>query len=501
MNRHAFLTILSIMALQTGAVTDNFTTSQQARLQNVESQNLQQLVWNNPALKHWNHTYSLSQVELSWQLRHEDEPINTQLGDHETVMAFDASTYMHHGNSTMWGRAYYNNGRQRGIKWNETSDLQMVYPYVLADSVDTNTMNLERYSFMGGYSHLGKRITWGASVGYKAGLYYRRVDPRPRNVTADLDLKAGIGCLIGRYAVAFSLAFKNYKQTNNVSFYSELGSDKLYHLTGLTNDYGRFAGTGYSTYYKGQQWAASLDMHPIEARGVSASVQVSRLAFDNVLTSLNKLPMSHVTHNALAAEATWLASSWRARTHLAASRRVGTENVFGDPSAQVYQQIGQLDMYHENRFNAGIEGVYEHHWTKAFVGLHPALDYHHLNTIYADPQCRWRIDDLTAAVRMQGGADLRYLFMVLTMGVQWVHPTYNQLLITATKTELMGLQRAIERDFGYQSHNRVVWTAALTADVPVTGRYVLRAKVDWSHGRYWASNQTHHLFTSISFIF
>lgn len=501
MNKHILLLLLLVGVMGSKAKTLDITLPEQARLLSGELLSLPRLEWNNPALKHWQSPFSMSEVGLSWQLRHEDEPIATQMGNHETTWAFDATTYMHQGNATLWGRAFYNNGRQRGIHWSETSDVEVVYPYLLADSVDTHDMNLERYSFMGGYAHVGKHITWGASIGYKAGLYYRQVDPRPRNVTADLDIAAGIGYISNHYVMATAVEFKNYKQTNNVTFYSEMGSDKLFHLTGLANDYGRFAGTGYSTYYKGQRWAMSFNLHHLQPRGPSVTVQASRLAFDNVLTSINKLPMAHVTHNALMAQATWNDEAWLVRAFAHATRRVGTENIFGDPAAQVYQKIGQLDMYHENRLEVTLDGIYEYRWERAFCALHPSISYHHLNTIYADPQGRLALNELATNINVKGGTRLGKTFTALTLGMRWNHPVEHELLLTGTKSELMGLQRAIEHDFNYLATNHMLWRIALIVDVPVSNRYVIRTTVDWKHQRYSGRNHTHQLFTALSFIF
>jgi len=484
------------------ALSQNDTTVvDRIRWYSSERESLLQLAWQNPAIKQWQHGYSLSDVGLSWQLRHEDEPLVTQLGNHETTLAFDARTYMKHRSSTLWGRVYYNNGRQRGIRWNETSDLDVVYPYLLADSVPTQAMKLERYSFMGGYADERGRLAWGATIGYTAGLYYRNVDPRPRNVTANLDIAAGVGFHCGNYVAAASVAFKKYKQTNNVTFYSEMGNDKLFHLTGLTNDYGRFAGTGYNTYYKGNRWIASLNAHPVDGRGLSASVQASRFAFVNVLTSLNKLPMAHVTHNAIEAEAAWMASTWALRATTSASRRVGTENVFGDPAAQVYQQIGRLDNFHENRFCAGVDAVWQHRWQRFVLDLHPAVSYNHVNVIYADPQGQLQLNDFDLKMRAKGGAELGRIFTTLTLGVQWQRPIDETLMLTGVKDEMNGLQRLIERDYAYGSQERIIWMAALAVHVAISDAYALRAGIDWQCGNYTQANRTHRLLTSLAFVF
>ena len=274
------------------------------------TEQLLQLPWNNPAVMQFKRNYSLSEVKVGYNSRSENLAVDVQQGDKDHTLVFDANTYMKHRNSTLWGEAFYNNGRIRGINWNETSEPQVVHPYVLADSVGGN-MNLERYSFMGGWANYNGRLALGASIGYTAGLYYRNVDPRPRNVTACLDAQVGIGYRLWRdYVMAASVNYRKYKQTNNVAFYSELGSDKIFHLVGFAYDYSRFAGTGILTYYNGNRLGATLNFHPAHGRGFSASVNASRFSFNIIITQLNKLPMAHVTHNVLQAEAGWLDTNW-----------------------------------------------------------------------------------------------------------------------------------------------------------------------------------------------
>lgn len=496
-------TIAVCLILRLIAMAQNDTTIVvQLMERKLETQALLQLAWDNPAVKQWQRSKSLSQVGLQWRLRHEDEAVVSQQGDHEATYVFDAKTYMKHKSSTLWGRAYYHNGQQRGMRWNETSDIDVVYPYLLADSVDSHPMKLERYSFMGGYADTHGRLAWGATVGYKAGLYYRNVDPRPRNVTADLDISAGLAYQLAKhYFAACHVAYNRYKQTNNVAFYSELGNEKLYHLTGLANDYGRFAGTGYNTFYRGNKWIASLGLHPDDNHGISATIQAVRLAFDNVLTSINKLPIAHLTHNAIVAEGAWLDDTWSVRAHGEASRRVGTEYVFGDPAAQVYPQIGALDMFHENRLSLGVDATWHRRWEEFAVGLLPAFNYHHLNVIYADPQSHLKINDMAVDMRLWGGVNLGRVFTTITIGAKWVNVVDKSLSIGATKDELIALRHVVEHDYIYQSNNRILYTAQVNLSVPIGSDYALQACVDWMHGNYHNNNHVNHITTSINFIF
>lgn len=482
---------------------DTAGVMQRVARSNSESERLLQLAWNNPAIMQFKRNYSLSEVIVGYNSRSENHAVDVQQGDKDHTLVFDANTYMKHRNSTLWGEAYYNNGRKKGINWNETSEPQVVQPYLLADSVGGN-MNVERYSFMGGWANYNGKWAIGASIGYTAGLYYRNVDPRPRNVTARLDVKAGIGYNVWRdYVLAASFKYKKYKQTNNVAFYSELGNDKIFHLLGFANDYSRFAGTGIQTYYNGNRLAATLNFHPTDGSGFSASAEASRFSFNNIITQLNKLPMAHVTHNELQADAGWIDTNWGVKAHVEATRRVGTENIFGDPAGSVYTQIGALDMSFQNTFAAVVDAVWQHSFAAFTLAAHPSIGYHHYNEIYVDPASVKQVNEMAYGLRMKGSALVGHrTHMVLTLGMEHRSPTSSRIeLSDDVKPELAGLRRAVATTFNYLSSKRTSMLAALDATVALNARYAIRATAQWQRCIFVHSTHRNEFDISLGFVF
>lgn len=460
------------------------------------------LAWNNPAVKPFQHRYSLSSVEASFSVRDESEPLDVQRGDHESIWAFDAESYMKHNNATLWGKAYYNNGYVGHMVWNETSDVGVVYPYVIADSVGGKKLNLERYSFMGGYAASRGKWVYGASLGYTAGLYYRNVDPRPRNVTASLNLGVGLGySVLRKYVLAASLHFLKYKQTNEVSFYSELGSDKLFHLTGFTSRYTRFDALGTTCNYKGIRWSGTLDFHPVDQRGLSVSVAAGRMKLDNVLPDLNSLAMAQVTHNDVRAEVASMHQDWAVKVHVRAARRVGTENVFGDASGAIYQQIGSLDQYFENGFSAGLSGLWQRFWAGYGMTVIPSLSYNHLNVVYVDPASRKLLNDLSCGLDLKASAPWGRTRQEVDLGVACINPVKTEFFVSDTDVELSGLRRAIENQYAWQSKAQAVVKVGVSSHVALRRRQALNVAVDWLHGFFHNSIYSNYLSTSIAFEF
>ncbi len=484
-------------------VADSATVMQRVRRNALETEQLLSLPWSNPAVMQFRQDYSFSEVKVGYNSRRENYAVDVQQGDKDHTLLFDAATYMKYRNTTLWGEAYYHNGRIDGINWNETSEPTVVQPYLLADSVGGN-MNVERYSFMGGWARYGNRLALGASIGYTAGLYYRNVDPRPRNVTADLDVRAGIGYNVWRdYVLAASINYKKYKQTNNVAFYSELGNDKIFHLLGFANDYSRFAGTGIQTYYNGNRFGASLNFYPSTGEGLTASVEASRFTFNNIITQLNKLPMAHVSHNELRAEAGWIAADWGVKACVEASRRVGTENVFGDPAGSVYSQIGAIAMSFQNIFVASVDGVLQHRFGLLTLAAHPAVGYHHYNEIYVDPASCKQVNTMNYGLKMKGSAQFGWrTHLSLALGVNHQSPTSSELLLNDdVKPELAGLQRVVVANFNYLSDKRTMLLAALDATVAINVKYALHVCAQWQHTNFVLSTHRDELNLSLGFVF
>lgn len=473
--------------------------------------NLASASWSNPSLHQFRSRHTESEVGAGYSFRRDSEPLDVQLGSRDDVAFFRATTYMKHRSSTLWGAASYHNGSTRDICWNETSDLAVVRPYVMGDSI-FGRMSREIYHFMGGYADQSARYVWGAELSYTAGLHYSSVDPRPRNVTSLLEANAGAGLKFnGIYAVAAALSFAKYKQTNDISFYSELGRDKIFHLVGFANDYSRFAGTGEQTYYNGYYYGASLNLAPQYGEGFTASVGWKGFTATNVVTQLNKLPLSKIREHRFDSEAGWKGYNacrgdyWTLQSSFVVLRRVGTENIFGDPSASVYEQIGSLDMTHENRVSMRVDGV----WERVFAGgrlvaLHPHTRYEHFNLIYSDPQCRELLNSVSAGLEARGQLPAGRLTR-LTTTAEWclTVPTSSLLSMSDVKAELAGLQRACEQRHDLLAHTHHSTSVGIDALIGLgqSHKYSLQAGVKWHCEVYADGVSRNELTAAVGVVF
>ncbi|MDE7508527.1 MAG: hypothetical protein K2M62_00225, partial [Muribaculaceae bacterium] len=220
------------------------------------------LSYRNPAVNQWRMSKSLTTVGGAYSSRADRNNPDPRDGTGDYDLQFKATTYTKYRTSTLWGEASYTNGKTSDAVWNETADRELLYPYLLADSIGGD-LHHETYNFAGGYADHAGRWAWGAAISYVARQEYRAVDPRPRNVTGRLLLNAGAMLRVFRdYHVGLGLEMMKYNQSNEVTFKSEMGIDKIFHLTGLGSHYNRFAGEGLSTYYDGYRFALDMTLYP-----------------------------------------------------------------------------------------------------------------------------------------------------------------------------------------------------------------------------------------------
>lgn len=209
--------IFSWCPLQAGDTLAAATVRVRERLSPAE--NFNGAAYRNPAVMQQAFRSSLSALQLGGALRNAGQAVVSQLGAGMQEFRFDASSYIRlDEKSRAWGNAWYRKGRREEVKWNETSDFMLVYPYVMADTIGGDLF-FEEYFFAGGYSRKSGRVGWGVYLDYRALNEYRKADPRPKNTVSDLKVSAGAVMEAGeRYAAGAALYGGRYKQDNQIDF-------------------------------------------------------------------------------------------------------------------------------------------------------------------------------------------------------------------------------------------------------------------------------------------
>lgn len=385
----------------------------------------------NPALQYYLHQSGRTELSLSGNYRNDKKTRILQEGDGKQGFRFDAQSWNKlNACSRVWGQASYQNSQTFNIRWNETSDFQIVYPYVMADTLGGD-LKSETYSFQGGYAREHRSFVWGAELNYRANMEYRKKDPRPRNIVSDLNGRIGMALKIkGNYTLGTSVKARKYKQTNQVKFFSELGVYKVYHMSGLGMDYVRFSGTNNNTYYKGNAYSGSLELYPRLKTGFSTSIAYTHFSFEKILSDLNNLPLNKVTENRICGEVSWRHTRreqlWGIRLTGETTKRKGTENLFGDATSGAYKQIGSAQQYSCQQLFSQLLFLYENKRFSRFNwSISPYAGYHQIESKYLSPARRLKSEVFNTGVGLYTTHIFRNCFLHFTLKgtcVQSLHP-------------------------------------------------------------------------------
>lgn len=304
---------------------------------------------------------SITLLGITADYRNADKPLVAQKGDRHLLTTASVNSYLRLGeNNTVWGGAAYQTGKKYHIRFNSTTDYDMLYPYVMADTLGGDLQN-ECYAFNGGYGVRLKGWTLGVKIDFRAEHEYRVIDPRPRGIATDLTLSLGGSRNLKRYKIGLGVASRTYKQTNNVDFYNPLGVIPVLHMTGLGTNYVRFAGAVRSSYHKGTGIIAGFQLMPVDKNGAYVSARSSYMPYEKILPDLNALPMSRLNVYATDVQIGWKQGGifrWSAYSGLNHAYRLGNEHIAGSASGAEYKSLITLSMYEDRKCDVYAGGAF-----------------------------------------------------------------------------------------------------------------------------------------------
>ena len=462
------------------------------------------LPYGNPAMKYRMYDHTLNEISAGGEYRRESEPLIMQTGDGHRYGMVDVKSFICKDRSNMWGEANYRNGRQMNLKWNETSDYLLLYPYVTGDTVGGD-LKSEQYRFNGGYTARTGRFIWGADASYRATVGYRQTDPRPRNITGKLDFTLGLALITpGRYRPGISIHASKYKQKNIIKFYNQQGNITLYHFTGLGTDYYRFRGDEKETYYKGRQFGAGIDLLPENGNGFTAAISVDHFRFEKIISALNELPMARADEYTWKAETGYKQKShhqaWGVKAEWTGIHRKGTENLFGDPVNGIYPQITSAQQYSNKRMEGSLSGFYENTGSDGFSwAVRPVAGFCHIKTRYIYPARRLENKRLRAALSLQAGKQTGKWLLRVNATVCYDAALAARLHLPENADEknlvpLINSYRFLESD-------HTLLQTGLRSDYALGSRWALYISTRWQHGWYTGQTRTDHISAVIGVAF
>lgn len=341
--------LLPLVATANTADRDSLTLSERLLQRYASKPLLERIYTENVALHHLSHTTSLSSFGVQNDWRSESQALFPEVGQGQSLYQAFATAYLQQSaKDHLWGYARYTNGVKQKVSWNSTSDIQLLYPYIVSDEIGGDLKH-ERYSFSGGYSGLLNALRLSGELSYAAQQEYRNKDPRPRNITSHLQVTVGSTYPLGDQVVGATLSYGIYKQRSSVSFYNPSGATVQRLMNGLGGSFVRFDTNDPTLYYRLYSVGGSLHTMPLQgSSGLFAEGSYRYAHLTQILSDLNEVPTQHYkAHQASAsvgyqlqpvAEGLIYSAQLRSEIEL----RDGIEHIVSEPKAGTYPIVGYL---------------------------------------------------------------------------------------------------------------------------------------------------------------
>ena len=341
----------------------------------------------NPALRYYLPQPTLTLVQLTAYSQRAQQVRVQQLGDRHRFFSLEAQSLIPLSSSTLvWGGASYHKGKKTSIRFNNTSDAQLLYPYLLADDKG-GFMDYETYQFQGGYlHHFSAAYTLGVELDYRAKVAYRDKDPRPKNTVSDLAFRLGGSKEISSYTLGLAGYLQKYQQDNDIQFVSELNVRPIYHLSGLGMRAIRFDGSSYRTQYDAWGYGGALAFQSQQAEGWKAELTYGVFEFDKLLNDLNDLTLQSLKEQKASGLLAYQERRWAVQASAQWKKRSGTENLFGTAEGGHYPVIGKEKPYQHQVQEVQLRGIWKLAQGQTELYLSPSLSYRQSKESYKDPQ-------------------------------------------------------------------------------------------------------------------
>ncbi|MCR5351217.1 MAG: hypothetical protein K6E35_01815 [Bacteroidales bacterium] len=301
-----------------------------------------------------------TRAELGGRIRTEDEAFLPAEGRGLVQGEFRATArHWLDSLSRVEGSVLYERGVKRAVRWNTSSDWALLAPYVTLDSLGGD-LQKEQYSFQARYARTIGRAFAEAAIRYRALHEYRDFDPRPRNITADLEFLLSGGVRVGRSALALEAGYRKYHQNGFLSFMDPHGHNtSIIHYLGLGRHYDRFSGSSASMdiRFRGDGFSAALRLEPRDGMGWTGCLSYTWLDIVRQVKGQNEAPMSSLLHQKLLLRGGYKWGHASVFADLSYRLRQGTEHVLDQTGA--FLPLLDLTLYLEPTWEAALSGTVE----------------------------------------------------------------------------------------------------------------------------------------------
>ena len=309
----------------------------------------------NPAQQYLRKNFSITELAVGLQQQKKQAFLQQKGKGTEKFKINTNSYYKIDSSNVVWGSASYTSGKRKSVLWNESSDYDIIFPYVSADSIGGD-LKYETYQISGGYNRKINTYQLGIEAHYRALNDYRNIDPRPKNVVSDFKIHLGLSKEIANYSIGLDGFYQQYSQSNSIKFYKVLGAPPVYHMTGLGSYNNLFMGNKLDAYFDGKGFGGSLGIMNTKRKGLIMNLGYKNFQYDKIMTSFQDLTASSIKENQYWGKADYrfIGTKYNALLSISGNiqKRVGEEGIFYNQTSSNYIRIGTAKRYEYRENNA-----------------------------------------------------------------------------------------------------------------------------------------------------
>lgn len=359
----------------------------------------------------------------------------------------------------VWGNVRYKNGTRKNVKWNEGSDYDKIFPYVMADSIGGN-LSLEEYYVEGGYNRKMKNFNFGIKADYRALIEYRNRDPRPKNIISDLNFGLGISSKITQEKrIALNVLLNKYSQANELKFFNQLGNPEVFHFNGLGIYNNLFKNNNKRVYYDGNGYGVQLAYLNASKKGLMGSVGFSTTSIDKILTNLQSLVSSTTNENKYSFNISYstpdLSFFKGIKLSSEVRNRKGTEGIFFNETSSNYRKIGEATRYHYDVKTVELSSLFEIIKNKKVqnLSLSPYINYFSSTEKYIEPFIKQSIEKLTLGLNTNLFYQLNDKTLINFKTDIGVNNNLNNQWVTNHTYQKPSIEEMMNKNYAYLTSN------------------------------------------------
>lgn len=420
-----------------------------------------------------------------------------QEGSNQRLFDISANAYQKlDGNKAVWGQAKYKQGKRENVQWNESADYDKIFPYVVADSIGGD-IKYEHYRFEGGYVQQVSDFNIGVSGYYQAQVEYRKIDPRPKNVSSIFGFKiGGSRNFHDKIYVGINLDLEKYTQKHRMSFYNPLGSPTIYQLSGLGNYNSLLKGKRKDAYFEGWTYGVGVQLYEPQNKTWFLTAEARWFDFEKLLPEFYDLQVGKIRDSEykLSLGKLFIQDNvqWGFSIDGISKERVGTENLFMVQSTTNYVKIGDAERYKFQSKMARLKGLWKYTLHENVYSLMPFIEYNQVTERYKTPYSKTDVSYLTYGISGQWLHSFKNK-SIFTSAINFTSQQISKDKAIFSFSDSNAINQMLIANYKYQTTSNWSTTLKLRYDFPIPDIINAFVGFDFNYQHYSLGNNNGYL--------